>query len=376
MAGTKPLARGEGTITQLSNGTWRGRVLVNGRRESVTCATREELKALLRELRATDGLPPASDAPTLGEWCAIWLADYTPEGVSGNALAAYRWSLSRFDSLAAVPMDTLETAQIEGRLRQLAGGGMSRRSLTIARGHLGMAIDAYTAPRRISWNPARAVRIPKAAATADERRALSAEQARAFVAAARGGPHEAALVLMVYLGLRPGEACGLPWSAVDLDAGTLDVVQFRRVTRAPGRSSVVTMAGPKARSDRRLALPLPVVAALRRRQAAQAAERLAAPTWADYGLVVTTSSGRPLDAANLRRRVRLVGKAAGIDWSPALRPYELRHTAASLLVESGLALEEVADLLGHSVEVLIDHYRHRSKRVVSAHVDIMAGMLG
>jgi len=60
--------------------------------------------------------------------------------------------------------------------------------------------------------------------------------------------------------------------------------------------------------------------------------------------------------------------AAGVKMDPPLTPYELRHTAASMLVESGLPLEETADLLGHSTKVLIDHYRHRSKRRVSAHV--------
>ena len=384
MANRKPLQRGEGTRPiQLANGKWRGRVMVNGRRESVTCDTADEVRATMRELRATDGLPPAGDVPTLGEWFGEWLDDYTPDDVTDNTVANYRWGLGKFAPLERLAMDELETAHVEARLRELARGGLSRRSCVIARGHLAQAIDAYNVPRRLSWNPARAARIPKTARASvlnprtkeNARRTMTTDQASAFLAAAQGDPSEAALVVMLYLGLRPGEACGLPWSAVDLDAGTLDVVQFRRVTRADGEVET-SMAGPKANSDRRIELPRPVVAVLRRHQVAQARERMAAPHWDDNGLVVTTATGRPIDPANLRRTVRRVAKTAGIDWTPELRPYELRHTAGSLLVESGLPLEEVADLLGHSVQVLIDNYRHRSKRVVSAHVDHMDAMFG
>jgi integrase len=385
MASRKPLARGEGTEpVQLPNGKWRGRVMVNGRRESVTCATPGEVRALMRELRAEDGRPPPPDVPTLAEWVTQWLEDYTPDDVKANTIENYRWGLAKFEPLGRLAMGDLETSHIEARLRELARAGLGRRSLVIALGHLALCIDAYNVPRRLTFNPARPARIPKSAHSAklnprtkeNERRTMTTEQARAFLEAARDDPAEAALVVMLWLGLRPGEACGLPWSAIDLEAGTLDVVQFREVTRVAGEATETQMAPPKADSDRRLQLPQPVAAALRRRQRTQRAEQVAAAYWEDWGLVMTTATGKPLDPANLRRTVRRVAKAAGIDWTPELRPYELRHTAGSLLVESGLPLEEVADLLGHSVQVLIDNYRHRSKRVVAAHVAHTEAMFG
>lgn len=48
-----------------------------------------------------------------------------------------------------------------------------------------------------------------------------------------------------------------------------------------------------------------------------------------------------------------------------MSPNELRHTAATLLVDTGMRLEEVADFLGHKdTSMLIETYRHRAKRVV------------
>ena len=111
-----------------------------------------------------------------------------------------------------------------------------------------MAIDTYNVRERLTFNPARVARIPKSAPKGrPDRRTLTPEQVAAFMDTVQGDPLESLFLHVACVGLRPGEACGLPWSAVDLEAGTLDVVQFRRVTRTDGGVDV-TMAGPKAGS--------------------------------------------------------------------------------------------------------------------------------
>lgn len=59
---------------------------------------------------------------------------------------------------------------------------------------------------------------------------------------------------------------------------------------------------------------------------------------------------------------KAAGKA-GMDWAI---PYMLRHTAASLLIDQGVSIEAVADLLGDDPRTLYRHYRHRVRRVVDA----------
>jgi site-specific recombinase XerD len=74
--------------------------------------------------------------------------------------------------------------------------------------------------------------------------------------------------------------------------------------------------------------------------------------------------GRPIDPSNLRREIAGLCEGAGIE--PSISPNELRHSAASLLVNAGVPLEEVADFLGHAnVRMLAQTYRHRVKRVVN-----------
>ena len=68
----------------------------------------------------------------------------------------------------------------------------------------------------------------------------------------------------------------------------------------------------------------------------------------ELGTVVRRRSvcGAALDAANVRREFRAVCKAAkiGEHWTPR----ELRHSFVSLMSSSGVPVEEIARIAGHS----------------------------
>jgi hypothetical protein len=66
-----------------------------------------------------------------------------------------------------------------------------------------------------------------------------------------------------------------------------------------------------------------------------------------YDLVFSTTTGTPLDSANVRRAFRRVVAAAGMDpksWTSR----ELRHSFVSLLSSSGIPIEDIAHLVGHA----------------------------
>lgn len=58
-----------------------------------------------------------------------------------------------------------------------------------------------------------------------EMRALTPEEVRRFLDAARGDRLHALYCLLVGTGLRAGEALGLTWPCVDLERGTLEIRQ-------------------------------------------------------------------------------------------------------------------------------------------------------
>jgi integrase len=62
----------------------------------------------------------------------------------------------------------------------------------------------------------------------------------------------------------------------------------------------------------------------------------------------------------------------------AVSPNELgRHTAASLLHDAGMGLDDIAELLGHeSTRMLEAHYRHRVRTSFSRHVEHVEAIFG
>jgi integrase len=69
-------------------------------------------------------------------------------------------------------------------------------------------------------------------------------------------------------------------------------------------------------------------------------------TWSERNLVFSARTGAALDAANVRREFKAACTAAniGANWTPR----ELRHSFVSLMSSSGVPVEEIARLAGHS----------------------------
>lgn len=102
--------------------------------------------------------------------------------------------------------------------------------------------------------------------------------------------------LVAYRGLRRGEACGLHWTDVDLDAGYLTV---RWQITQLGWATVLKAPKTDASEDL-VALDTATITVLRAHRTRQRAERLkAGPGWVDTGLVFTTPTGQALHPAEV-----------------------------------------------------------------------------
>jgi integrase len=134
--------------------------------------------------------------------------------------------------------------------------------------------------------------------------------------------------LLTLAGLRRSEVLGLRWSDVDFDAGTVSVAQGRVVVEGQG-----TVTGdPKSKRSRR-ALPIPpdVLAALRAFKVQQASERLAlGERYPDATLVAVNEDGSPIRPETYSAEFGRLAKAAGV---PAIRLHDVRHTAATMLLD-------------------------------------------
>ncbi|GAA3289580.1 hypothetical protein GCM10020295_01760 [Streptomyces cinereospinus] len=103
-------------------------------------------------------------------------------------------------------------------------------------------------------------------------------------------------------------------------------------------------------SERRVTLPTPCLRSLEQHRDRQLKEREAAGTgWKDNGYVFIRPDGAPIEGATLTRHFNTLLRQARLR---CIRFHDLRHSAATLLLEQGVELVMIKELLGHP------HRRH------------------
>lgn len=103
-------------------------------------------------------------------------------------------------------------------------------------------------------------------------------------------------------------------------------------------------------------------------------EREAAGTaWQHDGHVFTTTQGRPIDPTNLTRAFTTLLRKAGLR---RIRFHDLRHSTAALLLEQGIELVVIKELLGHAhIGVTAGVYAHVRLRLQRQATDTLSAAL-
>src|ERR1035438_378816 len=126
----------------------------------------------------------------------------------------------------------------------------------------------------------------------------------AFLNVLKGHRLEALFSVTLALGLREGEALGLRWQDIDLEAAELHVsYALQRIKRPGEKQGRLELIAPKTdRSRRPIALPQVAVAPVHAHRSRQAVERsLCGEHWHETGMVFTTTVGTMLDPRNMLR---------------------------------------------------------------------------
>ncbi|WP_421876734.1 tyrosine-type recombinase/integrase [Mycolicibacterium wolinskyi] len=144
---------------------------------------------------------------------------------------------------------------------------------------------------------------------------------------------------------------GLRWADVDFEAGTITVAQGRVVV-----GGTVTGAPKSTRSARTLPMPRDVLVALRAFKTRQAEEHLAlGGGWPDTGLVAGNADGSPIRPETYSKAFAAHCAAAGV---PVIRLHDVRHTAATMLLDGGTTPSATAKWLGHDPAITLRVHGH------------------
>ena len=359
MAGRR--GRGEGSIQKRKDGRWaavidlgwgdgkRSRKIVYGR-------TRQEVARKLTDLLKArkDGLPIPNENKKIDAFLADWLETMKPT-VRPRTWQRYEEyvRLHVTPTLGRIRVAKLEPHHLQRLYAQRMESGLSAQTVVHLHRMLHKAFAQGLRWGLVARNVTELVDPPRV--TRKEMRALSPEEATRLLEAAAGDPLEALYVIAITTGLRERELLGLRWREVDLETHRLHIVAS--LQNLPGEG--LTIVEPKTPRSRRLVVIGELgVDALRRHRADQAEHRLRrGEAWEDNDLVFPNSFGRPINASNLLSRCFYpLLKRAGL---LRVRFHDLRHTAATLLLDEGVHPKIVSEMLGHStISITLDLYSH------------------
>ena len=363
-----------GSLRQEDNGTWSLTVDVadgtGSRRQTKRRgfasrrAAQSAMTALLSDLDRGVYVAPTRQT----------LSDYLERDWLPAVIATVR--PSTYDSYARVlrlhilslPIGRLPLQDVDGpRLNALyahllkakpAGHGLSPRSVQYVHTILHRAFRDAIRWDRLFRNPCDAADPPRGI-NRPRLRVWTAAELATFLRRAADDRLIALWHLLATTGMRRGEALGLHWDDVDLDAGRLSIkrtlVQVANYTKD---GTDWALGSPKTRSGfRQVELDPRTVAVLRAHRARQAEERLRlGEHYLANDFAFTRADGRPLHPKLVSQQFRRIVTRLEL---PALSVHGLRHTWATLALQAGIHPKVVQERLGHAqISVTLDTYSH------------------
>ena len=265
-------------------------------------------------------------------------------------------------------MNALKPTTVERFVSQLRAKGLAASSVrqiyTVARA-IG---DAAVRDGLLGKNPFVAVRRPKGSTA--EATFLEPDQIAKLLKGAESSRYAPLFEFLVNTGLRRDEALALKWSDIDLGKQLLRV--RGTLARIDGDLQVTDPKSDKSR--RTVPLSAPAVAVLERiKERTKQDRRDTRQLWRETGFVFVTDVGEPCDPRNALRALKSSADKAGLE---NIGLHTLRHSAASVMLDNGVPITVVSQILGHSgISITVDVYGHVAPDVSRGALDVLAAAL-
>jgi integrase len=324
--------------------SWRARYYgPDGRERSKSFRRKSDAERWLTQQQSAidqgDWTDPARGRILFGEYALAWLdgrADLKPKTRHQyqSLLTLHVLPTWRTVPLAKVTFDGLSRWVARLSLDGLGPSGIRQSVFVVS-----AALDHAVRSGRIRSNPAHGLGLPRAI----HRDYVILTHGEVGGLADEAGPWRVLVLLLAYTGLRWGEATALRVCDIDLTRRRIDV---RRAFSDVGGK--VVLGTPKSHQSR----TVPVPRFLARELAGAIGGRRA------DDLVFTMPGGTVLRLSNWRLATFLAARrAAGV--SDRFRIHDLRHTAASLMIQAGYPPKWLQAIMGHaSISTTLDQYGH------------------
>ena len=362
MAKRRP--QGDGTIRKRSDGRCEARIIIGHKNDGspmYKSAFAKTQKSALKQLHQLLDLYRDVDLTeecrmTLGEWMDKWLDEYMIFTIKENTIKGYRSQIDHQIKpfIGHKQLASLTTADIqkfynkikkEGRVHPHPIHGHVLSDSMVRKIHMMLheAMEVAVRERYIVRNPTDNTTIPKKTTT--EKQVLDDSQLNRFLEAIQGEPYwHDFFYVEVMTGLRRGEICGIKWSDIDFNEGTLCIK--RSVSTKEGGG--VSIGETKTDAGVRTIIMPPSVATLLWKKRSDAINEWVFPHY--------TNPSDPLHPSSAYKKLKTLLKRLEL---PLLRFHDLRHTFATQATDGGVDPKTLAGILGHTdASFTLDTYTH------------------
>jgi len=334
---------------------WRAAVSIDGKRITRSFNTKEECRTWIRDThdQMRKGMTYDMSGVTLSEFLQPWIALHK---IRLSPKTAVRYEQIIRDhivpQLGGIKLRDLRLGQIEAHCQALLSKGLSPRSARFAHMIIHRSLDDAVRKGYVSHNAAHGATLPRS--IPKEMANLDEDEVMRFMIAIQDSRHEALYHLAIKTGMRKGEILGLKWSDLDWKKGTLRIQ--RQVYRVHKQGLVIRP--PKTRAGiRTIQLGEKMLEVLHYHHSRQQIQKAAAgKRWKEHNLIFSSTIGTHLGGSSLIVDFKKLLEQANVR---KIRFHDLRHTAASLMLNNGIPVIVVSKMLGHSkTSTTLDIYGH------------------
>lgn len=334
--------------------------------KSITGKTQSEvtkkLKAVLHSLDVGTYTEP--NRITIGEWLDLWLEEYIVMSCKPYTISSYKSCIDiRIKpAIGKIKLSELSATKIQSFINDLTRkSNYSPKTVKNTHGILHRALAQAAKLRYIPFNPADACELPRM--EQKEIHPLTEEEISAFlIEIEKGEPLARLFTVALFIGMREGEICGLPWEAVDFKNGTITIKQQLQKGKEAGSGYYITNTTKSDKSRIITAAPFVMNVLQEQFKEQEKFRHIADSAWRnEWGLVFTSPDGRFVSPQTALKHFKVIAAKIG---RPDARFHDLRHTYAVTSLQEGDSVKTVQENLGHATaSFTLDVYGHVSERM-------------
>jgi integrase len=353
---SKKRGQNEGSIYYHNNSnSWCAQISLDGKRKTKYFETKKEARDWNKKMldQIDNGLTYKGSKTTTKSYLREWLITVTPN-LAPTTARDYGSYVNRhiLPFLGKVILSDLRPDQVQTFYTHLTEKGCSQTTIRIVHAVLHKALNQAVRLGLLGRNPASLVVKPKP--KKKEMKTWNDTHVMSFLSVVKDPQYQALYYLAVTTGMRQGELLGLMWTDLDWISGHIQVK--RQLQRITGQGKV--FREPKSASGKRTIVigqvGLDKLKANQENQ--QKLKVFAGEKWKERNLIFTTIIGTPMEP---RKMYLMFKKYSNEIDLPSIRLHDLRHTAATLMLQEGIHPKIVQERLGHSdISLTLNTYSH------------------